>query len=551
MEDRAAVAQCDRVGNGVWLKPMLEGHYDPQLLKDTAHVSDWSFIKDGDLQEIWQPLDFLGVNYYSTATVRRTPSAVSPTWDDAHSMPWVGAWPGTETIEFLPPTGPLTAMGWNQEPEALTELLVDLHDAYPGLDLVVTENGAAFDDEYSPGHDVHDPLRTAYYAAHIEAIGKAIDAGAPVTGYFAWSLVDNFEWAWGHEKRFGLFYVDYATQTRVWKDTGRWYAEVARTNTLPELVQKSRHLPADSSETDQERHLPRSRGNTNMPQWRQLEAGQRSRLHIVDLDGTDRVIHESDEAIFEAPNWAADGSIIFNQDGWLYSWCDGVITRIETSVADFNNDHVLDPDGKHIFATSEDGHIYRVPLAGGEAIRVTRDGDGLMAHYLHGVSSDGGVLLHIGGAARADGAVYNVYAFALHTGVTTALTDSTKPHDGAEFSPDSQWVYFNAERNSSAAGHSQLFRMAPDGGSAEQLTSDERVNWFPHLSPDGTRMTYISFPSGTIGHPANAAVQIVLTDPLATTEVLRIDAFGGQGSLNVNSWAPDSERFAYCDYPID
>ncbi|HSN10773.1 MAG TPA: GH1 family beta-glucosidase [Propionibacteriaceae bacterium] len=237
-EDRAALAQCERVGNGIWLKPMLEGHYDPQLFEDTAHVTDWSFVQDGDLREISQPLDFLGLNYYSTSTVRRIPGAVTPTWVEAHSTPWVGPFPGTETIEFLPPTGPLTAMGWNQEPEALTELLVGLHRSYPELDLVVTENGAAFDDELSPNEDVHDPRRTAYYRAHIEAVGKAIDEGAPVKGYYAWSLLDNFEWAWGYTKRFGLFYVDYPTQARIWKDTGRWYAELARTNTLPALAEQ-------------------------------------------------------------------------------------------------------------------------------------------------------------------------------------------------------------------------------------------------------------------------------------------------------------------------
>lgn len=233
-EDLAAVAQCDRVGNGVWLKPMLEGSYDPRLMADTAHVSDWSFIREGDLAEIRQPLDFLGVNYYSTATVRAIPGARTPSWEEAHSQPWTGAWPGTETIEFLPPQGPLTAMGWNQEPEALTELLVDLHATYPGLDLVVTENGAAFEDEYTPGVEVSDPLRTAYYASHLEAVGRAIDAGAPVKGYFAWSLTDNFEWAWGHSRRFGLFYVDYSTQTRSWKASGRWYGQVARTSSLPD-----------------------------------------------------------------------------------------------------------------------------------------------------------------------------------------------------------------------------------------------------------------------------------------------------------------------------
>lgn len=287
-----------------------------------------------------------------------------------------------------------------------------------------------------------------------------------------------------------------------------------------------------------------------MPQWRQLEAGQRSRLHVVGVDGTDQVIHESPTAVFEAPNWAADGSIVFNEDGWLYRWTDGAVTRIETSVADFNNDHVLDPDGLHIFATSEDGHIYRAPLAGGEAVKVTRDDDGLMAHYLHGVSPDGRVLLHIGGAARADGAVYNIYSFDTGTGATVPLSDSPHPHDGSEFSPDGQWVYFNAELNADVPGHAQLFRMRPDASGVEQLTSDERVNWFPHLSPDGRRMAYISFPSGTLGHPANKPVQIVLADPLARTELWRIDVFGGQGCLNVNSWAPDSTRFAYVDYPL-
>jgi Tol biopolymer transport system component len=160
------------------------------------------------------------------------------------------------------------------------------------------------------------------------------------------------------------------------------------------------------------------------------------------------------------------------------------------------------------------------------------------------------VLLHIGGAARAEGAVYNIYAFDLETGVTTALTDSAKPHDGSEFSTDGSWVYFNAERAAERPGHAQLFRMRPDATGIEQLTGDDRVNWFPHLSPDGTRMVYISFPPDTLGHPANRPVQVVLTDPLARNESLRIDLFGGQGSLNVNSWAPDSARFAYVDYPI-
>jgi Tol biopolymer transport system component len=290
-------------------------------------------------------------------------------------------------------------------------------------------------------------------------------------------------------------------------------------------------------------------------QWRQLLEGQISRLHIRDLaTGEDRIVYESARAVAEAPNWTRDGErIVFNEDGELYllDWTDGSRRLIDSGLRSaYNNDHVLDPDGEHVFATAEDGHIYRFPLSGGQAQRVTPLDDGLVAHYLHGVSPDGRVLAHIGGVGRFDGATYNIYALDLATGVTTALTDSPRPHDGSEFSPDGQWVYFNSERDAATSGHAQLYRMRPDGLAVEQLTFDERVNWFPHLSPDGQRLAYISFPPGTEGHPANRPVQIVVADPRVEREELRFDLFGGQGSLNVNSWAPDSGRFAYVDYPV-
>jgi beta-glucosidase len=232
--DQGAVRQLERVGNDVWLLPMLEGRYDEQLFADTAHVSDWSFVHDGDLADIQQPLSVLGINYYSTGTVRRIPGAVAPTKAEAALTPWVGPWPGSETIEFLPPTGPLTAMGWNQDPNGLKDILLQIHQRYPDLELMVTENGSAWDDTVSADGLVHDPQRVAYFAAHLEALGQAIDAGAPITAYFAWSLLDNFEWAHGYTKRFGLFWTDYATQDRVWKDSARWYQRLATTNQLPE-----------------------------------------------------------------------------------------------------------------------------------------------------------------------------------------------------------------------------------------------------------------------------------------------------------------------------
>jgi Tol biopolymer transport system component len=291
------------------------------------------------------------------------------------------------------------------------------------------------------------------------------------------------------------------------------------------------------------------------PRWRELLPGQVSNLRARDLDaGTDEIVYSNDGAVAEAPNWTLDGTrLVFNQDGELYAlWLDdGRLELIDSGMRSmFNNDHVLDPDGAHVLATAEDGHIYRFPLSGGPARRVTDPDDGLMARYLHGVSPDGRVLAHIGGAARHDGAVYNIYLYDLDSGLTSKLSDSAKPHDGSEFSPDGQWVYFNAELNTDVPGHAQLFRVRPDGNGVEQLTDDERVNWFPHLSPDGKRLAHISFPPGTLGHPANKPVQLVVADAAARNEELRFDIFGGQGSLNVNSWAPDSRRFAYVEYPL-
>lgn len=224
--DVEAAARIRRVGNDVWLLPMLEGRYDERLFADTAHVTDWAFVRDGDLAQIAQPLAALGVNYYSTSYARHVPAPAGP--------PWRGPWPGAESVAFDPPKPPLTMMGWNQEPPGLTDLLVEVARRYPGLELIVTENGAAFEDVVGPDGAVHDPQRTDYLRAHVEALGAALDAGAPVTGYFVWSLLDNFEWAWGKSRRFGLLRTDYETQERTWKDSAHWYRRLASTNQLPD-----------------------------------------------------------------------------------------------------------------------------------------------------------------------------------------------------------------------------------------------------------------------------------------------------------------------------
>jgi TolB protein len=290
--------------------------------------------------------------------------------------------------------------------------------------------------------------------------------------------------------------------------------------------------------------------------WRSLAAGQVSRLRVFDvLTGTSNTVYETDGAVVEAPNWTAGGtSLLFNRDGGLYlvPVGGGEPVPVYTGGLDAaNNDHVLDADGLHVYTSQVDGHIYRVGIAGHEEpVRVTDPADGLEARYLHGVSPDGAFLTFIGGAALAALAPYNIYTYELASGALTQVSFSERRHDGAEYSADGAWIYFNSERTSPLEGHCQLFRMRPDGSQITQLTFDERVNWFPHPSPDGGRMVHLSYPPLTNGHPENLPVQLVVTDPLAHRTAYRIEVFGGQGTINVPSWSPDSTRFAYVEYPV-
>jgi beta-glucosidase len=175
-------------------------------------------VQDGDLAVICTPIDWLGVNYYFTSTVR---TVAEPT---GKPSPFIGA----ELIDDVPPAGPTTSMGWNIAPEAFTELLLRLRDAAPGLPLFITENGSAWADEVAGDGQVHDPERVDHLVRHLAAMTEAIDAGADVRGYFAWSLLDNYEWARGYDQRFGLVHVDYGTQVRTPKDSAHTYAEVIR-----------------------------------------------------------------------------------------------------------------------------------------------------------------------------------------------------------------------------------------------------------------------------------------------------------------------------------
>jgi beta-glucosidase len=220
--DRDAARRIDGLANRWFLDPLLRGSYPADVGADLAAVSDLGFVRPGDLDVISAPLDLLGINYYRTAVVAHG--------QDTPAEP--SAWPGSEHVRHVGRGAPTTAMGWEIDPDGLVHTLRMVADGYPATPLYVTENGAAFDDKVGPDGEVDDPERVDYYAAHLRACHEAIEAGIPLRGYFAWSLLDNFEWAYGYEKRFGLVYIDYPSQQRIPKSSARFYADVIANNGL-------------------------------------------------------------------------------------------------------------------------------------------------------------------------------------------------------------------------------------------------------------------------------------------------------------------------------
>ena len=291
--------------------------------------------------------------------------------------------------------------------------------------------------------------------------------------------------------------------------------------------------------------------------WRTLQPGQRARIRVWDrASGELRTVHESAQRLYEAPNWLADGRLLINGDGKL--WFLAADGSSEPELFDVpglppvNNDHVLLRDGTGVFASANDHHIWHVPFDGSEITRVTSE-DGPL-HFLHGVSPDGTELAYVRVVPQGQDPWT---AAALHligadgTG-DRALTTDAGPADGPAWSPDGQWILFNTEQFSTVPGHAQLARIRPDGGELEQLTSDERVNWFPHVAPTGDVVAYVSFEPGTIGHPENRSVELRLVEWEAWDRPTTLVALhGGQGTMNVPSWAPDGSAFAFVDYPIE
>ncbi|GAA4604699.1 dipeptidyl aminopeptidase/acylaminoacyl peptidase [Actinoplanes octamycinicus] len=287
-----------------------------------------------------------------------------------------------------------------------------------------------------------------------------------------------------------------------------------------------------------------------MASARTLADHQICRVHVHDvLTGATTLVHTGATVLFEAPNWTPAGDLILNGDGVLWRLpADGSGPPRQIALdglPGLNNDHVLDPAGDAIFVSADDGHIHHASLTDGRVRRVTHED---RMHFLHGVSPDGATLAYVGIEQQRWNAG-TLWTIGRDGGPSTRVTPAGGPDDGPEYTPDGAWIYCNTERFT--PGQAQIARIRPDGSGLEQLTFDDRVNWFPHFAPDGSRAVYLSYPPGTQGHPADLPVELRLVEGDDWAKPRTVVALpGGQGTINVNSWSPDSRRFAYVDYPF-
>jgi Tol biopolymer transport system component len=291
--------------------------------------------------------------------------------------------------------------------------------------------------------------------------------------------------------------------------------------------------------------------------YRKLEPGQICQVWIHDVgSGKNTLLLETDKILLEAPNWSKQNdALILNGDGtlWRVPLQNPELLSIKIDgVPPLNNDHVLDPDGRHIFLSAyDDWHLYHAPMSGGTAVRISgKEGPAGLMHFLHGVSPDGKQLAFVGVNVDDNFKFVSAKICTLNADGTgfQQLTAGNALSDGPEFSPDGQWIYFNTETFSKNA---QIARMRKDGTELCRLTVTDTVDWFPHLSPDGRTVAYLAFPPGTIGHPANLWVELmVVRDGQWENAQRAVKLFGGQGTINVNSWSPDNDRFAYVAYPM-
>ncbi len=234
-DDRAAARRVDGNLNRLFLDPLFKGRYPTDMLQHYSGLQPgFEVIGDGDLEAISRPIDFLGVNFYSPTTVcapnRRAEARAAGYWaPETNREARVG---DLNSVPVLRPDLRRTQMGWEIEPGALTEIMTRVRDEYGNLPLYVTENGAAFDDYVGTDGEVRDEERIEYLDGHLRAVLDSLVAGVDVRGYFVWSLLDNFEWAYGFSRRFGLTWVDFRSGERIPKASFAWYQHTVRANRL-------------------------------------------------------------------------------------------------------------------------------------------------------------------------------------------------------------------------------------------------------------------------------------------------------------------------------
>jgi Tol biopolymer transport system component len=271
------------------------------------------------------------------------------------------------------------------------------------------------------------------------------------------------------------------------------------------------------------------------------------RLETMNVfDGKRKIVREKDGR-FEAPNWMPNGKeLLFNEDGALYTIPvnGGGIKKLNTGTADdLNNDHCISFNGKLLGISHNDGkgsNVFTLPLSGGEPVAVTTEAPS----YLHGWSPNNKEVIYV--AQRNGTKIYDIYRKSINGGKEIKLTNNKKwEHvDGCEYSPDGKYIYYNGSKD---GGTMQLWRMKPDGSEKEQLTFDQYNDWFPHISPDGKWIAFISFsPDIELNsHPSYKRVMLRLMPVSGGAPKVIAYLYGGQGTINVNSWSPDSKHIAF------
>ncbi|WP_439104065.1 TolB family protein [Celeribacter marinus] len=272
-----------------------------------------------------------------------------------------------------------------------------------------------------------------------------------------------------------------------------------------------------------------------------------SRIMIYDFEEARAFpVLETDMHI-EAPNWTPDGSaLLVNGDGRLFEvdLAEPELAEIDTGLLiTLNNDHGISPDGSTLFLSDHTlgagSLIWTLDLeSDDDPVQVTPSAPS----WWHGVSPDGKTLAY---TAMRNG-TFGIWTCPVGGGSERCVIESDHHYDGPDYTPDGDWIWFNSER--SGRGSSDLWRVRVDGAQPQQMTDDTRVNWFPHPSPDGTRVVYLSYPEGTKGHPADLEVELRLIGPEGGTSTTLVSLFGGQGTINVPSWSPDGVAFAYVEY---